>query len=90
MADDKLSDNFTSARLAIFNGDREMVNKLKIFHRKNLFPSICNLKERRFNFRRIASVLGFVCTCSSQTFVAVKVNMFIAGTTTEGCIICLC
>ena len=46
MADDKLGDNFTSSRLALVNGDREMVNKLKIFHRKNLFPSIYKLKER--------------------------------------------
>ena len=41
-----LGDNFTSARVALNNCDREMVNKLKIFHRKNLFPSICKLKVR--------------------------------------------
>ena len=39
MVDDKLGDNFTLPRLALVNGDRKMVNKWKIFHRKNLFST---------------------------------------------------
>ena len=70
MADDKLGENFT--RLALVNGDREMVNKLKIFHRKNLFPSICKLKERGAStFEGLHPFSDFMCLQQPNIFCSI-------------------
>ena len=76
MAD--LVDNyFVAPRVALANGEREMISMLKIVHRKNLLQPIQKLKERQFNFTsvqgssRFTSIFGFICTCNSQTFVTV-------------------
>ena len=69
-----LVDNYIVApRVALANGDREMNSMLKMVHRENLLQPIQTLKERgmQFNFRRFTSIFGFICTCSSQTFVTV-------------------
>ena len=41
-----VKDCFIAPRLALLNNDREMISNLKIFHRKNLLPSIRKLKDR--------------------------------------------
>ena len=47
MAVDDLVDNyFVAPRVALANGDREMISMLKIVHRKNLLQPIQKLKER--------------------------------------------
>ena len=37
---------FVAPRVALVNGDREMISMLKIVHRKNLLQPIQKLKER--------------------------------------------
>ena len=68
---DLVDNYFVAPRVALANGDREMISMLKIVHRKNLLQPIQKLKERQFNFQRFTSIFGFICTCSSQTFVTV-------------------
>ena len=47
MAVADLVDNyFVAPRVALANGDREMISMLKIFHRKNLLQQIQKLKGR--------------------------------------------
>ena len=71
MAD--LVDNYIVApRVALANGDREMISMLKMVHRENLLQPIQTLKERASStFKRFTSIFGFICICSSQTFVTV-------------------
>ena len=42
-----VKDCFIAPRLASLNNDREMISNLKIFHRKNLLPSITKVERER-------------------------------------------
>ena len=74
MAD--LVDNYIVApRVALANGDREMISMLKIVYKKSTSTNTNVERERGSSTFEGLHPFGFVCTCSSQTFVTVLVSI---------------
>ena len=75
-----VKDCFIAPRLASLNNDREMISNLKIFHRKNLLPSITKVERERdgSTSKDLKSIFGFIFTCICQTFDAVQVNIIVS------------